>query len=365
MMEKKNEQRKVLVGLSGGVDSAVTLALLRKNGYCVEAAFLSLQDNQGRADKSLLDAGKICEVLNVPLHIIDARLKFKKTVIEYFLDEYSKGRTPNPCIFCNEQLKFKLLLKTAQKLKINLISTGHYAQIKKQEVGDEKQGENKKIYYQLLEAKDEKKDQSYFLYRLKQKQLEKILLPLGAYTKKEVRELAGEFNLPVFDKQESQDVCFISNNNLENFLAKQIKLKKGKIIDTDGNVVGEHKSLALYTPGQRKGINIGGVGPYFVVGKNLKKNILIVTNNQKHPLLFQTKINLKQVSWTSDCPELPLAVLARIRYHKSLERATIKLAENKKKYILEFEKSQRAVSKGQSAVFYGKNGEVLGGGIIN
>ncbi|MFZ2881717.1 MAG: tRNA 2-thiouridine(34) synthase MnmA, partial [Candidatus Moraniibacteriota bacterium] len=300
MLEKK-DRKKILVGISGGVDSAVTLALLKANGYHVEAAFLLLSEKQDKANKSLADAKEICKILNVPLKIIDAKLKFRKKVIKYFLDEYSKGRTPNPCIFCNEHIKFKLLLKAAKELKIDYIATGHYAKIKR----INKKG---KLRYGLFQAKDEKKDQSYFLYRLKQEQLAKILLPLGDYTKEKIRELAKNFNLPVFNKEESQDVCFMDDNDLEEFLAKNVQLKKGKIMNTEGVVIGEHRGLLLYTNGQRKGINIGGSGPYFVVNKNLKKNTLIVTNNSIHEALSKTKINLKQISWIDDCPKLPLTV---------------------------------------------------------
>jgi tRNA-specific 2-thiouridylase len=357
---QKNEsvsEKKVLVGISGGVDSAVALALLKKSNCAVEAVFLRLTDTSQKAKESLQDAKKICQLLAVPLHIKDARAVFEKTVIKYFLAEYAKGNTPNPCVFCNEQIKFKLLLALAKKLKFDFVATGHYARIKKVKDGAE-------IKYKLVEAKDEKKDQSYFLYRLKQEQLAKIIFPLGDYQKDDVRELAKKFNLPVFNKLDSQDVCFMQNNKLEEFLRKKIKLTKGAIIDTKNKIIGEHKSLALYTIGQRKGIEIGGSGPYFVIAKNLKKNQLIVTNNPAHPALSLKKINLKKLSWTDACPRLPLAVLVRTRYHNFLESAIIKTDKAKKAYWLELRKPQKAVAPGQSAVFYTKNGEILGGGII-
>jgi len=251
-----------------------------------------------------------------------------------------------------------LLFEIAEKLKIKLVATGHYAKIKKITTSE-------KINYQLFPAIDQKKDQSYFLYRLKQEQLAKILFPLGDYRKEDVRKMAEKFKLPVFNKSDSQDVCFMADNNLESFLIKKIKLKKGKIIDVAKKVLGKHNGLPLYTIGQRKGIEIGGTGPYFVVAKNLKENILIVTNKLNHSALVQKKITLQEVVWTNDIEYvLPLAVLVRTRYHNSLVCAMIKNNPNKKTYQLEFEIPQKAISAGQSVVFYGKDEEVLGGGII-
>ncbi len=354
-MKKIIQQDKILVGMSGGVDSAVAVALLKEQKYAVSAVFLRFIDAGEKNKKALSDAKNICKVLDIPLKIIDARAEFKKTVIKYFLDEYAAGKTPNPCIFCNEKMKFKLLLETAKKMKIEMVATGHYAKIKKNKIGEE-------TTYKLFPARDRKKDQSYFIYRLAQKDLAWIIFPLGGKTKIEVRELAKKFKLPVFDKAESQDVCFMEDNNLEKFLAGKIKTKKGKIINTDGKILGEHKGLPFYTIGQRKGINIGGTGPYFVVAKNMAKNILIVTNDQNHPSLSQKNIKLKQVHWVRNCPKLSAKVQVRIRYRNSLAYAIIK--KDKKEFSLEFKNPQKAVSAGQSAVFYGNNGEVLGGGII-
>lgn len=353
------EQKKVLVGVSGGVDSSVSLALLKKQNYAVSAVFFRFWGTEKSAEKAISDVKSVCEILDVPFQIIDARKEFEKTVIKYFLDEYAAGRTPNPCIFCNEKMKFKLLLDLAKKGNFDFVATGHYAKIPPNPPFEK--GERK-----LFQAKDESKDQSYFLYRLKQDQLAKILFPLGDYKKTEVRELAKKFGLPVFDKSESQDVCFMADNDLEKFLAKEIKLKKGKIMDENGKVLGEHKGLALYTIGQRKGINIGGRGPYFVVSKDILKNNLVVTNDLQNSDLFKKSIKLEKMNWTSgEMPKLPLEISARTRYHNPLVRAIIKIGENEGECELEFEKPQKAISPGQSAVFYAENGEVLGGGIIS
>jgi len=352
-------QKKVLVGVSGGVDSSVSLALLKDQGYAVSAVFLRFWDIKGKNNKALADAKKACKILDISLKVVDARADFKKTVIRYFLEEYALGNTPNPCVFCNEKMKFKLLFETAKKLGIDFVATGHYASIKKSKTGG-------KISYKLFPGSDEKKDQSYFLYRLGQFDLARIIFPLGECEKAEVRKLAEKFSLTVFDKSDSQDVCFMAKGSLEEFLRKKIKLRKGKIINTEGRMLGEHKGLALYTIGQRKGIEIGGTGPYFVVTKNSRKNILIVTNKFNHPAIAQKTIKLKKVVWTTGIvSKLPVAVTARTRYHNPLISAIIKNNKNQKTCQVEFDVPQKAISPGQSAVFYGEDGEVLGGGIIS
>jgi tRNA-specific 2-thiouridylase len=352
------EQKKVLVGISGGVDSSVSCALLKDKGYAVSAVFLRFLKGVEKNKKALNDARVICNILDIPLIVIDARTEFEKTVIGYFFDDYAQGKTPNPCVFCNEKMKFKLLFETAKKRGIELMATGHYARIKKSKIGG-------KMNYRLFPGSDEKKDQAYFLYRLGQEQLSRTIFPLGEYQKVDVRRLAEKFQLPVFDKDDSQDVCFMANGKLEEFLRRKIKLKKGKTVDMDGRVLGEHRGLSLYTIGQRKGIEIGGKGPYFVISKDLEKNTLIVTNDLSHPASTQKKIEVEDVVWVDGVsPKLPLAVFVRTRYHNLLVRAIIKDSKNQRICLLEFAVPQKAVSPGQSVVFYGKNKRILGGGII-
>ncbi|HAT73611.1 MAG: tRNA-specific 2-thiouridylase MnmA [Candidatus Moranbacteria bacterium GW2011_GWF2_36_839] len=348
---KKNGQ-KVLLGMSGGVDSCVSAALLKKQGFDVRGVYLQMWkvDEEKSNKKAIRDAQKIAKILDIPLEIVDVRKKFKKEVVGYFLKEYIAGRTPNPCVFCNENLKFKTLFEIADKLGIDYISTGHYARI------------IKKKKYQLLEARDKNKDQSYFLYRLKQEQLARIIFPLGEIEKNETRKLAKKFGLPVFDKAESQDICFLANMPVEEFLTKNIKLKKGEIKNTKGEIIGEHLGLSLYTLGQRKGINIGGTGPYYVTKRDIVKNCLVVTNKKEDLSLFSKFVNLEELNWILAVPKFPAKVLARIRYRSSLIPVVIKKQKNGCQVI--FDEIQRAVTSGQSIVFYNKKSEILGGGII-
>ncbi len=359
--------------MSGGVDSSVSAALLKKQGFDVFGIFLRLWKTDGENNKSLEDAKKVAKILNIELRAVDVRKKFKKEVVGYFLKEYASGRTPNPCVFCNENLKFKILFQEADKIKADYVSTGHYARIEKQEERSKK-GENKKninenFSYRLFEAEDKNKDQSYFLYRLKQNQLARIIFPLGEYKKEEVRKLAKKFDLPNFDKAESQDICFLGNTSVEDFLKKNLRLKAGNIFDFKNKIIGRHFGLPLYTIGQRKGIKIGGTGPYYVSNKDFAKNKLVVTNTKKDSALFSKSATLEKVNWIDNEPKMPTKLLVRARYRNPLSYATISKkkelrSKNKEEYRIVFEKSQRAVTPGQSIVFYNKKQEVLGGGVI-
>jgi tRNA-specific 2-thiouridylase len=339
---RKVGNKKIIVAMSGGVDSSTAALLLKNKGYNVEGLFLDFFNDK----KSSSEVKKISNKIGIPLEIINVSGKFEKNVVKYFLDELKTGNTPNPCVVCNKEIKFKILLEKMLLLKADYVATGHYAQIIKYGKSD-KMG--------LFEAKDKNKDQSYFLYTLKQKQLAKIMFPLGEYTKPEARKIAKEFKLPVHDKKESQDICFIPEKGYENFLAKMLNLKKGLIKNLDGKVLGKHDGLPLYTVGQRKGIKIGGNGPYYVIRKDSKRNTLIVGSEKE---LYSKKLRLKNISWIAGKPKFPFKTLLRTRYRSPLVYATINKNE------VEFKNPQRAISPGQSAVFYSEKGEVIGGGII-
>ena len=331
--------------MSGGVDSSVSAALLKKNGYDVIAVFMKFWKEPNRKNENRCcsieakrDAQRVAIKLGIPFYVIDAKKEFKKRVVDYLIKEYKKGNTPNPCVECNRWIKFNFLFEQLNKLKADFIATGHYARVK-----------NGK----LLIAKDIKKDQTYFLWTLKQRQLSKIIFPIGDYTKGQVRGLAKKFRLPVFEKKDSQEICFI-DTCIEDFLKKYIKAKPGHIITTEGKKVGEHERLIFYTIGQRKGIKIGGIGPFYVVKKDFKNNVLIVSNSQKD--LLQKEMIVKNVNWISGKP-FSGKCKVKIRSMAKMVGATIK------RNRIIFNKPQRAITPGQSAVFY-KGNKLLGGGII-
>lgn len=358
----KKNKKKVAVAMSGGVDSSVTAAILKKSGFDVIGVFMRLVDLPN-FKKNQRQARKIAQILNIPFLVLDLRKEFKKKIIDYFLKEYKKGNTPNPCVVCNKEIKFGLFLKKTLRLGVDFIATGHYVR--------KIQNYNSKFkFFKLLKAKDTEKDQSYFLWQLNQKQLRHSLFPLGNYTKNQVKKMAQKWRLPVL-KKESQEICFI-DKSVDDFLFRHLGEKKGKIIyfkkPACQSILGEHKGLWFYTIGQRKGIKISG-GPFYVVAKNFQKNYLIVTSFLNDKSLFSKKLIAKNVNWISGkTPNFPLKVKAKIRYnHKPVLAIVKKLKIKSKKfnfYEVVFNHSQRAVTPGQSVVFY-KNQELLGGGIIH
>ncbi len=343
--------------MSGGVDSSVAAALLKKDGYSVIGVFMkfwsegekeSRNQNKCCSSESESRARRVAKMLDIPFYVLNFRKEFKKKIVDSFLKENRLGNTPNPCVVCNEEIKFGLLLRAALKMKAAFLASGHYAKVR-----EDKEG------IHLLEAKDKNKDQSYFLWRLSQAQLRHVLFPVGGYTRPEVEGLAEKLGLPFADVKKSMEVCFIPGTTGD-FLKKYLKTKPGNIIDEQGRMIGRHEGLFLYTIGQRKGINLSG-GPYYVAAKNLRKNVLFVTKNEKD--LLRKELTVKNVSWLSGKkPKLPLNVRVKIRYRQKAVPAVIgKVISGK--YYLRLAKSQRAVTPGQSAVFY-KGQELLGGGII-
>ena len=350
--------KKAIVALSGGIDSSVAAILLKKEGYQVEGVFMRLGiaiDNESEKN-----ARAVAKKIGIKFRAVDLNREFKKKIIDYFISEYKKGRTPNPCVMCNKEIKFGILMDKVLSMGADFIATGHYVKelrIKNQELR----------IIKLLKANDKNKDQSYFLYNLNQRRLRRCLFPLGDYTKDEVREIARRNETPKGKfrgkfQRESQEICFIQDKYYGDFLKKYLKLKTGDIIDENNNILGEHKGLPLYTIGQRRDIGIGGTGPYFVIGINKRKNQLVVSSNKNDKKLFSKKIIIKKVNWISGkAPKLPVKIKAKSRYRMNECSAIVSKINNK--YIVKFSKSQRAIMPGQSVVFY-KNDEVLGGGII-
>jgi len=401
---KENKKKSVIVAMSGGVDSSTTAYLLKKEGYEVIGMFMRLGIDSKVSENA---ARSVCNKLGIRFYPVNLAPQFKKEVINYFIESYKKGLTPNPCVNCNKLIKFKELLKIKDEIGVDFLATGHYIKKIKQ-----------KDKYKILKGDDPKKDQSYFLYNLTQKQLDNILFPLGEYEKEDVRKIADKAKLPYLTK-ESQDVCFMNqsgkiiehNDFLKNYIKqtpgsiKIITSKQDKNLSLRGaerqsnlgdrvdknkiatphkcgaradSVIGEHKGLPFYTIGQRRGVEIGGTGPYYVVEKDFKTNTLYVVEDGDDKSLYSDSLIAENVNWVLGVePKLPLECEAVIRYrHKAISCKVVKLKS--KKYKVEFEKPQRAVTSGQSVVFYkirrattnsahlneNNEYEVLGGGVI-
>jgi tRNA-specific 2-thiouridylase len=371
---------RVICAMSGGLDSSVAAALLKRAGFNVIGVFMKFwsepqkdgligSSNRCCAPEAEIRARKVAKILKIPFYVFDFSKEFKERIVDYFLEGYKKGITPNPCVVCNKEIKFGLLLEKALSLDADFVATGHYAR-KIQNSQCKMQNENSKCkIFKLLRAKDKSKDQSYFLWMLNQEQLKRILFPIGDYTREEVENLARKFKLPVLGIKKSVEICFVQTT-VNDFLKKYLKERPGKIVDTKGKILGEHKGLWFYTIGQRKGIGLSG-GPYWVLDKDPKRNLLIVTKNEKD--LLKKELICKNVNWIlGKEPKLPLKIKIKIRYRTEFAKATIhstfshlrKCANIKNKiYKVVFEKPQRAITPGQSVVFY-KGEEVLGGGII-
>ncbi len=380
---------RIVVGLSGGVDSSVVAALLKERGHDVVGLFMinwkdttGLKSEECDYDNDLLFAKMVAKKLQIPLEVVDLSEHYRERVVNYMFSEYEKGRTPNPDVLCNREIKFDVFLKEALQLGADYVATGHYCR-KSEEVIDGK------TYYNLLAGADGNKDQSYFLCQLSQEQLEKALFPIGDIEKPEVRRLAKEYGLASAEKKDSQGICFVGKVDLPVFLQQQLAAKKGDTIEilpetevkakdkyspydfqpTDGEKVGEHNGAHFFTVGQRKGINVGGKPlPLFVLGTDVKKNILYVGQGHEHPLLMRQGLFIanEEIHWVR--PDLAMNVgeereyEVRIRYRQPLQNAALR--QEKEGLYIDFEQPQRAVVAGQFAAWY--DGDVLlGSGAID
>lgn len=357
-----NDRNKVMVGLSGGVDSSVAAKLLLEQGFEVEGLFMKNweeDDDSGycSAEEDLADAKSVADQLGITLHTINFSHEYWERVFTHFLDEYRSGRTPNPDILCNREIKFRAFLDHALELGADAIATGHYARI-------EKSGDS----YQLMKGLDSNKDQSYFLHLLSQQQLSHAMFPLGEINKDEVRRIAELSGFTNAKKRDSTGICFIGERNFRDFLSKYIPAQPGEIKTPDGDLIGRHQGLMYHTLGQRKGIGIGGLAnysedPWYAVAKDLDNNVLIAAQEKNHHLLMSQTVKTEAIHWIDVPPTtLPFSCMAQSRYRQSDQSCTITKSENDGA-VVHFDDPQRAITPGQSMVFY-QDDHCLGGAVI-
>jgi tRNA-specific 2-thiouridylase len=338
---------KVAVALSGGVDSSAAALLLKEAAYEVIGVHMRLW-NSPPFDYQAHRAEDICRILGIPYHQVDLQEEFESCVVDYFCREYQQGRTPNPCVACNQFIKFGLLLDKALSLGADYLATGHYARVKHSRDG-----------HRLLKAADTRRDQSYFLYTLNQEKLERILFPLGNYTKDEVKQMAKQAGLPTATKS-SQDICFISQKNYGAFLSQRFSTLPGDIVDTQGKKLGQHRGIAFYTIGQRHGLGLASGEPLYVIRIESESNRIVLGHEKE---LYSQKLTARKLNWISGkAPREPITAKAKIRY-KSKEAEAI-LFPRDESVDVHFAQPQKAVTPGQAIVFYNAD-EVLGGGIID
>ena len=349
----------VAVGMSGGVDSSVAAALLKKQGYDVIGVFFhfwgekidgNVRENICCSLESMQDARRVAQKLNIKFYTINLEVDFKKEIVDKFISEYQSGHTPNPCVDCNRYIKFGQALDKVKALGVDYLATVHYARLEFEK--DDK--------YHLYKGKDEAKDQTYFLHRLTQGQLKHVMFPLAKLKKSKVRKLAAKFGLPTASKRESQEVCFIPSGNMHQFLSRYFTFKTGPIKDLETKkTLGQHSGLQKYTIGQRKGIGLAD-GPWFVTRLDLASSTLWVTTNED--LLESESLILDSIEWIVDEPRLPINVKCKVRSAQKAFKAVI-TKNHLNKYIVQFKSPQKSITAGQYAVFW-KGKECLGGGVI-
>jgi tRNA-specific 2-thiouridylase len=350
---------KVVVAMSGGVDSSVAAALLKEQGYDVIGMMMRLWSEPGKEESnrcctpdSMAQARRVAAKLEIPFYVVDAKEVFRDTVVQYFLDGYARGETPNPCLACNRQIRWTFLLDHALALGAEFMATGHYVRRAQAEGGE----------FQLWRAVDKNKDQSYVLHVLNQDKLKHALFPVGDYPKPEIRQIAEKYGLPTASRKDSQDLCFLAGEDYRNFLQRNAAemLKPGAIVTSDGESLGEHNGLANYTIGQRKGLGVASPVPLYVLGKNALTNILIVGTQEE---LGSSELTARDVNWLSgDTPDEPFRAEVKIRYTAKEAWATV-TPLNGGQARVRFDAPQRDITAGQAAVFF--QGDImLGGGII-
>ena len=360
-----NSKIRVVVGMSGGVDSSVTALLLKEQGYDVVGVFMKNWDDTDEngvctATEDYKDVAKVANQIGVPYYSVNFEKEYWDRVFEYFLAEYRLGRTPNPDVMCNKEIKFKAFLDYAMQLGADYVATGHYAQVKRDEDGT----------VHMLRGVDNNKDQTYFLSQLSQEQLAKTMFPLGHMEKSEVREIAKKAKLATAQKKDSTGVCFIGEKNFKEFLGKYLPAQPGKMVTLDGQVKGDHAGLMYYTIGQRQGLGIGGgqgdnSEPWFVVGKELETNTLLVGQGFHHEHLYATSLEASEVHFTVYTP-MPkeFKCTAKFRYRQQDTGVTVILNDDQTKATVIFDEAVRAITPGQAVVFYNGD-ECLGGGLID
>lgn len=360
MVETRDpSQIRVVVGMSGGVDSSVAAYLLKQQGYDVIGIFMKNWDDTDEngvctATEDYEDVIKVCNQIGIPYYAVNFEKEYWDKVFTYFLEEYKAGRTPNPDVMCNKEIKFKAFLEHALKLGADYLATGHYAQVQ------ERDGE-----VLLLRGVDRNKDQTYFLNQLKQDQLQKVMFPIGHLEKSKVRQIAEEAGLATAKKKDSTGICFIGERNFKEFLSNYLPAQPGNMETLDGKVMGKHDGLMYYTIGQRHGLGIGGAGePWFVVGKDLKRNVLYVEQGFHNEVLYSTSLKAINMSFTSNKPKpTKFTCTAKFRYRQEDTPVEVELLDGNRANIT-FQIPQRAITPGQAVVLY--DGEVcLGGGTID
>jgi tRNA-specific 2-thiouridylase len=357
---KNNRDIRVIVGMSGGVDSSVSALLLKQQGYQVEGLFMKNWDEDDGTEyctalEDLKDAQAVCEKLGIHLHTANFAAEYWDNVFEHFLSEYQAGRTPNPDILCNKEIKFKAFLDYATSLGADYIATGHYVR---------RLDENSQTW--LLKGLDNNKDQSYFLHAVHQSKLARTLFPVGELEKPAVRALAEQHDLITHNKKDSTGICFIGERKFSDFLKQYLPAQPGDIETDSGDIIGRHHGLMYHTIGQRQGLGIGGLknydeSPWYVARKDLQRNVLIVVQGTKHPMLYSTSLIAGQTEWINGCPQMPLRCTAKVRYRQADQACSVTM--QKDQLNVEFDQPQRAVTPGQSVVFY-QGERCLGGAII-